>query len=175
VVAEGREPPTLDALRTHAAAKLPAYMVPSTFTLLPTLPLTPNGKVDRKALPDPEPIRPEVAAAFVAPRNELERAIAAIWCDVLQLDRVGVDDNFFDVGGHSLLLVEVRARLDEKLGHDVPIVAMFEHPTIRSLVSHLTREEEPRSVDEARERARTRRAALARRTRAVREARVPAG
>jgi amino acid adenylation domain-containing protein len=125
-------PELLDFLRE----RLPDYMVPSTFTELEALPLTPNGKVDRRRLPEPDGRRAGSRGSWVAPRSELERTIAQVWRDVLRLDEVGVDDNFFDLGGHSLLLVRVQTRLRETLNREVPIVEMFQYPTIRTMAAH---------------------------------------
>ncbi|MCP4664213.1 MAG: hypothetical protein GY856_53190, partial [bacterium] len=97
----------------------------------------PNGKVNRRALPEPEAARPEPEAAFVAPASELEQTLATIWQEVLGLERVGLHDNFFDVGGHSLLLTQVRLRLREELEREVPLVDLFRHPSIRALADHL--------------------------------------
>jgi amino acid adenylation domain-containing protein len=131
--------PAASELRVFLKERLPDYMVPSTFTVLGAFPLTPNGKVDRRRLPAPEERRAGTRAAFLAPRDEIERAIAAVWRDVLRLDEVGVDDNFFDLGGHSLLLVQVQAKLREALARDIAIVEMFQYPTIRALATHLAR------------------------------------
>src|SRR5947208_1119680 len=95
---------TLDAahLRTFLAEHLPTYMIPSAFLAVPELPLTPNGKVDRDALPEPEWDRATAARSFVAPRTQTERRVAEIWSSVLSVQEVGVHDNFFALGGHSL-------------------------------------------------------------------------
>jgi amino acid adenylation domain-containing protein len=126
-------------LRDFLRERLPDYMVPSTFTELEGLPLTPNGKVDRRRLPEPDGRREGSRGSLVAPRNALERTIAQVWRDVLRLDEVGVDDNFFDLGGHSLLLVRVQTRLRETLNREVPIVEMFQYPTIRTMAAHFSR------------------------------------
>ena len=126
-------------LRAFLGERLPDYMVPSTFTELETFPLTPNGKVDRQRLPAPDGRRAASALAVVAPRSELERTIAQVWRDVLAMDEVGVDDNFFDLGGYSLLLVRVQTRLRELLDQEVPIVEMFQYPTIRTIAAHFAR------------------------------------
>jgi non-ribosomal peptide synthase protein (TIGR01720 family) len=97
-------------LREHLRARLPHYMVPAAFVTLPALPLSANGKVDRKALPAPEGDRPALAQPYLAPRTELEEALAAIWAEVLGLDRVGVEDNFFELGGDSILSLQVVSR-----------------------------------------------------------------
>jgi amino acid adenylation domain-containing protein len=125
-----------DELRQRARAALPPYMVPSAFVVLPSLPLTPNGKLDRRALPAPQR-ESGTGRAPVAPRTELEEQIAAAWREVLHLDEVGVHDNFFDQGGHSLRLIELHRRLGAlpALG-GLRVVDLFEHPTIASLAAH---------------------------------------
>ncbi|HEX8275797.1 MAG TPA: amino acid adenylation domain-containing protein [Longimicrobiaceae bacterium] len=125
----------LDAaeLRRHLGERLPDYMVPSAFVFLEALPVTPNGKTDRAALPEPT----RDAEDHAEPRNAVEDAVAAIWREVLGLERVGVHDNFFELGGHSLLLAQVHARLKETLGLEIPIVDLFRFPTIAALAEHL--------------------------------------
>ncbi len=125
-----------EELRAHLKARLPEYMVPSAFVMLDRLPLSPNGKVDRKALPAPEQYRAELAANYVAPRTPMEKLLAEIWASILRLERVGVNDNFFDLGGHSLLIVQLHARLCEALRTSLPIVKLFQYPTISSLATH---------------------------------------
>ncbi|MCH8246793.1 MAG: amino acid adenylation domain-containing protein [Bacteroidetes bacterium] len=110
--------------------QLPEYMIPSAFVYLDELPVTPNGKVDRKALPEPDEIRPELFQSYTAPKTAIERAIAEIWSEVLRLDRVGVDDGFFDLGGHSLHAIQVQSRVREYLKKELPLKAIFEYPTI---------------------------------------------
>ena len=110
-------------------------MVPAVFVMLEAFPLTPNGKVDRKALPAAEGGRPQLDANCVAPQTEIERSIAAIWQDVLRTDRVGIHDNFFDLGGHSLLIVQVHARLRSITPAPITIADMFRFPTIAALAS----------------------------------------
>jgi amino acid adenylation domain-containing protein len=116
VVLDHESSPTINELRGFMKQKLPGYMVPSAFVFLDALPLTPSGKVDRQALPAPDLDRPRLEETFVAPRTFLETLIAEIWQDVLGVDRVGRYDNFFDLGGHSLLSMQVVARLEKKLG-----------------------------------------------------------
>jgi amino acid adenylation domain-containing protein len=125
------------ALRAHLAARLPAPSVPAAFVLLVRLPLTDNGKLDRAALPAPGRERPDLETEFVPPGTGTEQAIAAIWAEVLELDRVGVNDHFFEVGGDSLRLTRVQARLRLRLGSELPLVTLFEYPTIQALARHL--------------------------------------
>jgi amino acid adenylation domain-containing protein len=135
---------------------LPDYMVPSTVTALPELPRTPNDKVDRKALPEPDSadgggVRPAL------PRTPMERAVAGIWQSVLGVGRVGVSENFFDVGGHSLLMVQVHRRLRETFSSSVSLVDLFGQPTIRDMAAAVAGGSEPASFDRRRERALARR------------------
>lgn len=122
-------------LRTYVAERLPDYMLPAAFVQLDALPQTPNGKVDRNALPAPEGAN-LARAAFVAPRTETEISLAACWQTVLGLDRVGVHDNFFALGGHSLLALHLMTCIEEQSGQNIPLSALFQHPTIADL-SHL--------------------------------------
>ncbi len=118
--------------------KLPEYMLPSAFVVLEALPLTPNGKVDRRALPAPDKLRPELAATYQPPQSEVEKSIARVWKQVLQLEKVGIYDNFFDIGGHSLLVVQVNNKLRDILHQDLSVVEIFQNPTIKSLAEHLS-------------------------------------
>jgi acyl carrier protein len=112
--------------------------VPAVFIRLPALPLTPNGKVDRRALPAPAPIRPELDTIFVAPRGPVEDGVAAIWAEVLGLKRVGVHDDFFALGGHSLLATRVIARVRGTFQVEVPLRRLFEAPTVAALATAVT-------------------------------------
>ncbi|MDZ8136614.1 MAG: amino acid adenylation domain-containing protein [Nostoc sp. DedQUE04] len=134
--------PTTSELRNFLKEQLPEYMLPSVFVQLKALPLTTNGKVDRRALPVPDGDRPELEAVFVAPRSEMERAIAAVWQEVLNLEKVGVNDSFFDLGGHSLLMVQVNSRLQEVLQRNLSVVTMFQNPTINSLAQYLSQNQQ---------------------------------
>jgi amino acid adenylation domain-containing protein len=149
---------TTHELRRLLKQKLPSFMIPSAFLVLDALPLTSNGKVNRRALPAPEGLRPELEEDYVAPRTELERAIADIWQEALHVGETGIDDNFFDLGGHSLLLIQVQYRLGELLGRDVSVVELFEYPTISSLAQHLSQEQSERpSLHKVQERSQIRR------------------
>jgi Phosphopantetheine attachment site len=117
-------------------SRLPGYAVPSSITQMPTLPLTPAGKVNRVLLPPPRP-RIGPPAGALKPEGDLERALAGIWRHVLGLPRVGRDDNFFEIGGHSMAIIKVQSRLEHVLGRHVPVVDLFTFPTIRDLAGHL--------------------------------------
>jgi acyl carrier protein len=129
--------PTSKDLRAHLRQRLPAYMVPATLTVLDELPLTPNGKVDRKALAARQPTASAPGSDYVMPQTEAERAVAAIWQRVLDVERVGLTDNFFDLGGHSLLVVKVQALLQEHFARELPMVTLFQYPTVAALAQHL--------------------------------------
>ncbi|MFF2013913.1 amino acid adenylation domain-containing protein [Streptomyces sp. NPDC058195] len=116
-------------LRAALARELPAHMLPARYVVLERLPLTPNGKVDRRSLPAPEGHRPDVTAAFAAPRTPTQRAVAAIWAELLGVGEVGADDDFFELGGHSLLAARVASRLRRDLGVDVAYRTLFDAPT----------------------------------------------
>jgi acyl carrier protein len=120
-------------LRSYLKEKLPEYMVPSAFVLVEDLPLTPNGKVNRQALPTPDNLRPVLETTYMEPRNELERAIASVWQEVLNLEKVGIHDSFFELGGHSLLATRVISRLRAAIQTEVPLRRLFEAPTIAGL------------------------------------------
>ncbi|MEO0489255.1 MAG: amino acid adenylation domain-containing protein, partial [Cyanobacteria bacterium J06659_2] len=134
VVLQTETAPNSPDLRQFLQQRLPNYMIPSLFVPLPALPLTPNGKVDRRALPAPERIRPELAKQYVAPRNATEEVVAAIWAEVLGLEQVGVDDDFFEVGGHSLLATQVLSRLRETFQVELPLRQLFEAHTVAEIV-----------------------------------------
>jgi amino acid adenylation domain-containing protein len=152
-------------LRDHARRHLPEPMVPSAFVVVDALPVSPNGKVDRRALAA-RPVEAQAAAtAYKPPGDEMENLIAGIWQEVLQVERVGVDDNFFDLGGHSLALVQVQRKIKERLSRDVPVVDLFRTPTVallaRMLAGPAAASAEEQAAEAARlgdERARLRRA-----------------
>ncbi|MBW3549148.1 MAG: amino acid adenylation domain-containing protein, partial [Actinobacteria bacterium] len=133
--APGAGAPTAGDLRRFLAIRLPGYMVPSAVVALDAFPLTPHGKVDRQALPAPAPNGDGRDGARAQPRSPTERAVAAVWEEVLGLDDVGVDEDFFDMGGHSLLAAQVVARLRESSGRHVPLTAIYESPTVAGLAA----------------------------------------
>ncbi len=134
--------PSVEELRGFLKQKLPEYMLPSTFVMLDDLPLTANGKIDRRALPVAESVRPELAASFQPPQSEMEQHIAKIWQEVLRLDKVGINDNFFDLGGNSLLILQVNNKLRTILQGDISVVKMFQNPTIYSLAEYLSQKQQ---------------------------------
>ncbi|BAY60048.1 amino acid adenylation domain-containing protein [Calothrix brevissima NIES-22] len=138
VVPQPGQKPSVSDLRAFLQERLPNFMLPSAFVLLEALPVLPNGKLNRRALPIPEHQQIELAASYVAPRTELERTIAHIWQEVLQVEKVGLHDNFFDLGGHSLLMIQVHDRLRKTLDRDVSIIEMFKYSTVSLLAKHLS-------------------------------------
>ncbi|HEX6038829.1 non-ribosomal peptide synthetase [Longimicrobium sp.] len=131
-VAGGAQP---DDLRDHLRARLPDPMVPSVFVPVDEMPLTPSGKLDRRAGPAPAPA--PAAEAYVAPRTPLEAELAALWGELLGVERVGRDQGFFQLGGHSLLMLRMQARIRERMGRQVRVVDLFRYPTVASLAAHL--------------------------------------
>ena len=120
---------------------VPDHMIPSALVPVPEIPLTSHGKVDLEALPEPETGRPDLAVGYAPPENELQRKIAEIWKELLQMDEVGIHDNFFDLGGHSYLMFEVHRRLAESFGRELSMVRLFQHPTVAALARFLSRED----------------------------------
>ena len=118
-------------LRQHLSRKLPDYMVPSTFVWIEALPLTPTGKLNRRALPPPDASRSQMDDVYTPPATDLQRQIAATWSQVLGIEKLGIDASFFNIGGHSLLAMQVVSRLSDFLNMDIPLRLMFEKPTIR--------------------------------------------
>jgi surfactin synthase thioesterase subunit len=129
-----------NALREYLREKLPNYMLPSVFVTLERIPLNPNGKVDRFALPAPDQTRPDVIDDFVAPRSELEAQIVDSWSQVLGIEKIGIDDDFFDLGGQSFKAI----RVARKIGPSVSVMDLFKYPTVRRLATHLS-QEQPRN------------------------------
>jgi len=132
------EPLAIGVLREHLAERLPDYMVPSAYVQLAVLPVNANGKVDRKALPAPER-QAHARRTYVAPEGEIEQQVAALWAEMLSVERVGRHDSFFDLGGHSLLAVRMLARLRERLGTELAVRELFARPTVAELVAGLAR------------------------------------
>lgn len=173
--AGGADSAVVRELRRHLASTLPAAMMPDAVVLLARMPVTTSGKVDARALPVPPGGPPAVTTgtAGAAPAT-VEELVAAVWREVLGVDRVSLDDSFFDIGGHSLLVARVRERLADALGRPVSAVAVFTHPTVRRLAAHLQEPEHPvPAADESRptaERGAARRKLQQRRDRRARPA-----
>ena len=132
-----REELSVTELRAFLKEKLPEYMIPSAFVWLANLPLTAAGKVDRRALPEPGALRPQLTTSYVAPQGETEELIAALWREVLQVETVGVHDNFFDLGGDSFSVYDVYSKLCELLGCELSILDLFKYPTVNALAGHI--------------------------------------
>jgi amino acid adenylation domain-containing protein len=162
VVARGAQKPEPRDLLAALRSELPDYMLPSPIVVLDAFPLTSSGKVDRARLPAPGLARAVMTEGAVTPRNDTERAIAAIWSDVLQLGAIGVHDNFFDLGGHSLLMLQAHGKLKQAFAKEISMIQMFGYPTIETLADFFTRVEEPqpRAFANIHDRVRRKREAL---------------
>jgi amino acid adenylation domain-containing protein len=170
VAAREGERPTVEELRGYLAERLPGYMVPSAFVFLERLPHNANGKVDRQALPDADAEALARDAVYVEPGTEMERTVAGLWRELLGLEKVGLHDNFFDLGGHSLLVVRMQGRLREILQREITVAEMFKYPTVSTLAWHLSRgpQDEPNGAETHRRRAAARREAIEGRARRAR-------
>ena len=141
------------SIKSWLREKLPEYMIPSSFVQLTALPLTSNGKVDRRALPSPDGLSLEAAVSYRPPETEIEQLLARVWEEVLRVERVGIFDNFFDLGGHSLLLVQVQSKLQDALDREISLMELFQYPSIESLAKHLSlQQREQRIIQNAQER-----------------------
>ncbi len=139
VVHDKSSPAIVASLREYLSAGLPGYMVPAYFVILERFPLNPNGKIDLKALPQPQ-ARDGSDIPYVPPRTELEKIISSTWCEVLEVEKVGINDNFFDIGGNSLKIMKVNELLQERVAHlkvDTSVMSIFLHPTIAGMVANL--------------------------------------
>ncbi|MFO1432620.1 MAG: amino acid adenylation domain-containing protein [Candidatus Competibacteraceae bacterium] len=126
-------------LRAYLFGKLPGYMIPTAFVQLEAMPQTPNGKIDRRALPAPT-ARAHLETDYVMPRSDVERRIVAVWQTVLQQEKVGIHDNFFDLGGNSLLAIQVHSQLQKILEQDITITDLFQYPTVDALAGYIGRQ-----------------------------------
>ena len=129
--------PTISELRQFLRTKLPEYMVPQAIVMLESLPLTPNGKVDRRALPTPDTNNLSVQADFVPALDIVEHKLTEIWAEVLNVYPVGVKDNFFDLGGNSLLAMQLMARIEQQFNKNLPLATLFQNPIIKQLATIL--------------------------------------
>jgi amino acid adenylation domain-containing protein/thioester reductase-like protein len=130
-------------LRGYLKEKLPEYMVPNVFVMMAKFPLTPNGKVDRRALPAPSQERPDLAVAMVAPSNEIERDLCQIWSQLLGIAPVGIDDNFFDLGGHSLFVAKMMTQVEETFAVKLGLSDLFSAPTVAGLARSIGNARQP--------------------------------
>jgi hypothetical protein len=162
---------TSNELRNFMQDKLPNYMIPAVFVFLDAFPLTPNGKIDRKALPEPKALHPELQATYQAPKTDVEQTIATVWQKVLKLEKVGIHDNFFDMGGHSLLAAQVHGKLSETLiMDDFPLVKLFQYTTISTLAKYICNQvDELPSSKVIHDRAKQQKTALARQKQLMRK------
>jgi amino acid adenylation domain-containing protein len=164
IIPRREQSPTAGELRAYLKLKLPDYMIASTFVIRESLPLTSSGKLDRKRLPAPDAVRLDLEASYVPPQGELEELIAGVWQDVLGIPKVGVKDNFFDLGGHSFLTLQVHLRLRAESKTNPTVADLFKYPTVRSLAQFLGEEAIEESSAESREdRARSKRESMMRR------------
>jgi acyl carrier protein len=129
-------------------------MVPAAFVVLEALPLTANGKLDRKALAASAAQQARPGAAYVAPGSQIERTIADIWSRALKLERVGVEDNFFDLGGHSLLMAQVHSQLQSAFQREFPLVVLLERPTVQALAQYFSQQPAQPALQSSQDRAR---------------------
>ncbi|WP_078894857.1 non-ribosomal peptide synthetase [Streptomyces sp. NRRL S-1022] len=156
-----------DAVHQHIRGRLPSHMMPRALVPLPRLPLSDHGKVDRRALPPPVP-EPSPPAGALAPGNDTERRVAQVWMRVLDVADVGLEQNFFDLGGHSLLLVELQHRLQRALGKEIDLLDLFQHTTVRAQADFFSRQEPPVAHEDGTAGTRQQRALLKRRQQQLR-------
>ncbi len=141
LVSQQQPPPTTDKLRRFLKEKLPDYMIPSAFVILESFPLTPNGKIDYRSLPTPDYRFQELNNNFVKHRDELEQKLTEIWQKVLQRQHISIKDNFFDLGGHSLVAVQLFSQIQKQLDKDLPLATLFQYPTIEELAQIIRQKE----------------------------------
>jgi len=160
IVPKANQRPSIAELRRFLKEQLPDYMVPADFVVLDEWPKTPGGKIDLHALSNPQTAPSQSKAAFAPPQNALEQVIAGLWQEVLSVAEIGRDDNFFDLGGHSLLLMKVNLKLKHHCRKDIPLVEMFKYPTISTLAEFLNGKQNgdlPSSFQKIQDRAANRR------------------
>jgi aryl carrier-like protein len=160
VIPKPDQRPSAEALLQFLKGQLPDYMVPTDFIVLDEWPRTAGGKIDLQALSSPSPALAKPKATYVPPQNAVEQVIAELWQEVLAVTEIGRDDNFFDLGGHSLLLMKVNLKLKHRCRRDIPLIEMFKYPTISSLAAFLGGQQNgdsPNSLQIIHERAANRR------------------
>jgi len=148
--------PKINEVRSYLRERLPEYMVPSWILTLEQMPRTPNGKVDRNALPVPQSLRPDLEVEYVPAQTEVERSIAEICQQVIQVEKVGIYDSFFELGAHSILLLQIHGKLEEAFNVDIPMTDMFQYPTINALAKYLSNKQSAPGPKPGRERAQIR-------------------
>ncbi len=131
--------PNFSEIRNYLEAKLPNYMVPSTFMLLESLPLTSNGKIDRRTLPLPNRIKPELEKTFVPPRNSIEELLIETWTEEFKFEQIGIHDNFFELGGHSFLALQLVSKINQKLETNISLSKIFQYPTVAELAAKIAK------------------------------------
>ncbi|HYP25126.1 MAG TPA: phosphopantetheine-binding protein, partial [Blastocatellia bacterium] len=134
-------------VREELRGRLPEYMVPQAVVRVERMPLTPNGKIDRRALPMPEAVRPELEAGYAEPRTAMEEVLVELWGEVLKVEKVGIHTNFFSLGGHSLLATQLISRVRDTFQVDLPLKKFFERPTVAGLAATIT-ESQAEQADE---------------------------
>ena len=139
IVPRSGEKPSVESLRNFAGQKLPDYMIPAVYINIEMMPLTASGKINRAALPSPPRVRPEMDEIYVAPSTQMEQTLCKIWSQVLNIDKVGIHDNFFYLGGTSLLIVRAAEIISKELRIELPVAKMFEYPKISALACTFNR------------------------------------
>lgn len=162
VIPAGKAPSSED-LSSALRENLPEFMIPSIFAIVEAFPLTPNGKIDRKSLPAPDMLRPKSEVEYVAPEGELQQTIAEVWNEVLHVENIGMDDNFFDLGGHSLLVVQAHRLLRSRLEKPLSLTDLYRFTTIRTLCDYLSGANEGVALEQSRDRGEARRKSMQRR------------
>ena len=147
VVADTEAPPSVIGLREFLKERLPIYSIPAAFVMLDALPLLPNGKVNSNGLPSPGNERPDLASVYVEPGTAIEKLISHIWSEILMLERVGIHDNFFDLGGNSFLAIKVQDRLSKAMQIQIPLLTLFQYPTVHLLTKRLSNDQEGVAVE----------------------------
>ncbi|HEX2926937.1 MAG TPA: amino acid adenylation domain-containing protein [Ruminiclostridium sp.] len=137
IIPKSEETPVMDNFREYLKEKLPDYMIPSYFVMLDSFPMTPNGKIDRKSLPMPEKVGFGLAPQKELPSNDIQKTVADIWKEVLGRENIGLNENFFDLGGHSLLMAKVRSKISKAINIEIQIMDLFRYPTVSTLADYL--------------------------------------
>jgi acyl carrier protein len=153
----------INTIRKYVVDYLPSYMMPSVFQFIPEIPLTQSGKIDRNSLPDLTTLKRDVTNTYAQPTTSFEQRLSEIWSDVLQVDSIGVEDNFFDLGGNSVLSAQLIAKINNQLNFNIPLVKLFQYPTIRDFAAFLNSSNDNDGQSEINSRAAMRRRALSRR------------